>query len=164
MRSLLLHHFTVTHSVKTTGLCAVNVVWADLNYCHNHCWCKNTRCTRAVLWPEADIQELLPPTPKTTRPRFARCQLAASHRAFPFLSDPPSWPLCDYQQLLKKHKSTWTCSGAPTPTALTCLDHINPLSCRLPVPGHCRDPKNKEDIQVIVPFVGTISPDCIIST
>lgn len=71
----------------------MNVVWAELNYCHNPCWCKNTRCSRAVLWPGADIQELLPPTPKTTPPRLACCQLAAGHRAFPSRSDPPSPPL-----------------------------------------------------------------------
>lgn len=104
-------------------MCAVNVVWAELNYCHNPCWCKNTRCSRAVLWPGADIQELLPPTPKTTPQRLACCQLAASHRAFPSRSDPlpptstppPSWPLCDYQQLMKrKHRVL-------TPTALAYL-------------------------------------------
>lgn len=107
LTSLLLHHFTVTHLVKRTALTtlyAVNVMWAELYYCHNHCWCKNTRCSRAVLWPGADIQELLPPTPKTTPPRLARCQLAHSQRAFPSLSDPPSWPLCSYQQLMKKHR------------------------------------------------------------
>lgn len=64
----------------------MDVMWAELTHYHNHCWCKNTRCSRAVLWPGADTS----PTPKTTPPRFSHCQLARSHGAFPPLSDPPA--------------------------------------------------------------------------
>lgn len=77
----------------------------ELNYCHIHCWCKNTRCSRALLCPGADTQqELVPPKPKTTPPRLAHCQLAFSHRVLSSFSDPPSWPLYDYQQLVKKKR------------------------------------------------------------
>lgn len=104
----------------------------ELNYCHIHCWCKNTRCSRALLCPGADTQqELMPPTPKTTPPRLAHCQLAFSHRVLSSFSDPPSWPLYDYQQLVKKNVEFKDLLGALTATALTHLDHINPLSCLL---------------------------------
>lgn len=101
--------------------------------------CKNTRCSRAVLGPGADIQELLPPTPKTTPPRLARCQLASSHRAFPSLSDPPSWPLCDYQQPMKKNR---VCG--PAQELWIRSAHSAVVS---PSPGHCiYIPKATDDL------------------
>lgn len=108
-----------------------------LNYCNNHCWCKNTRCSRAVLWPGADIQELLPPTPKTTPPRLACCQLAGSHGAFPSLSYAPSWPLCDYQQPMKRNTE---CTDLLESSYTHCFDlpgSDQPAQLSTPpVPGH----------------------------
>lgn len=101
-------------------------MWAKLTHYQNHCWCKNTRCSRAALWPGADIQELLSPTPKTTPPSFSHCQLARSHRAFPSLSDPPAGLSAAISNRWGKKKilqNTQTCSGART-----YLDQVKPPS------------------------------------
>lgn len=103
-------HAAVNKTVLVRGS-AVGLGWIHCNDC---CWCKNTRCIRAALWPGADILELLPATPKTTSQRLQWCQLTACQSASP---SPlyPSWAFCDYQRPMKKQR-TQTCSGALTPT------------------------------------------------